>query len=30
MANENEIDYQSLEVDKENSTVSYNDKLHKY
>lgn len=27
---ENEIDYQGLEVDKENSAVSYNDKLHKY
>ena len=30
MKNENEINFGELEIDKENSTVSYNDKLHKY
>ncbi len=28
--NENEVNFNELEVDKENSIVSYNDKLHKY
>lgn len=28
--NENEINYNELQVDKENTLVSYNDKLHKY
>jgi hypothetical protein len=28
--NENENDFNGLEIDKENSIVSYNDKLHKY
>ncbi len=30
MKNENEVNFDELEIDKENSTVSYNDKLHKY
>jgi ATP-dependent exoDNAse (exonuclease V) beta subunit len=30
MINENEINYGELEIDKENSAVSYNDKMHKY
>lgn len=28
--NENEVNFTELEVDKENNSVSYNDKLHKY
>ena len=30
MINDNEINYQDLEIDKSNSSVNYNDKLHKY
>ena len=30
MENENELDYNTLEVDKADETVYYNDKLHKY
>ena len=30
MINENEINYKELQIDKENSIVSYNDKYHKY
>ena len=30
MKNEHEINFNELLVDKENSLVSYNDKLHKY
>lgn len=30
MINENEINYNDLEIDKSNSSVNYNDKLHKY
>ena len=30
MKNEHEINFNELPIDKENSLVSYNDKLHKY
>lgn len=30
MKNENEIDYDQIEIDKSNEFVNYNDKLHKY
>lgn len=30
MKNENEVNFDELQIDKENSIVSYNDKLHKY
>ena len=30
MVNENEIDYEKLEIDKQNSSVYYNDAVHKY